>query len=329
MAESDLRNDEKLNNEEGPASQKELSYNLLDPRERKPIIALGKALHIEDRLRVLSLIMERPMSQLELSKAAKLPLSSVSNHVNALADAGLIYISYQPAPKGHIKICHPAVTGIRVVFGSAKQEDAPEGVSYEMPVGLFSDANVAAPCGMAGAEEMVVAVDSPGSFFDSGRAKAELLWFSYGYVTYSFPVEGIDWKKAKELSFSLELCSEAVYYRTIWPSDVTFSVNGVEICLITLPGDFGGRRGVYSPAWWGLSSTQFGVLKKISVTEEGVYVNGLQVNDSVSLSSLHPDSYSSVKLTISVKKDAAHVGGVNIFGHHFGDYPQAIVMGVK
>lgn len=36
-----------------------------------------------------------------------------------------------------------------------------------------------------------------------------------------------------------------------------------------------------------------------------------------------------VELRIGIKNDAAHKGGINLFGKNFGDYPQAIVMTVK
>ena len=37
----------------------------------------------------------------------------------------------------------------------------------------------------------------------------------------------------------------------------------------------------------------------------------------------------SVEFKIGVKPDAVHRGGINLFGKHFGDYPQSIVMTVK
>lgn len=46
-----------------------------------------------------------------------------------------------------------------------------------------------------------------------------------------------------EISFSFEVCSETIYYNNHWPSDITVSVNDVEVATFTSPGDFGGRRG--------------------------------------------------------------------------------------
>jgi predicted transcriptional regulator len=34
----------------------------------------------------------------------------------------------------------------------------------------------------------------------------------------------------------------------------------------------------------------------------------------------------SICLKIQVKEDAEHVGGINLFGEKYGDYPQGIVM---
>jgi predicted transcriptional regulator len=36
-----------------------------------------------------------------------------------------------------------------------------------------------------------------------------------------------------------------------------------------------------------------------------------------------------IKLTIGIKEDAVHKGGINIFGKNFGDYPQSIVMTIS
>jgi predicted transcriptional regulator len=320
---------EKLDDSEQPSPIKSLTYHLTEKKDFDRLVKLGKALHIEDRVKILKLINEKPMSLLELTNEMHLPLSSVSNHVNALADASLIYIAYQPSPKGHIKICHKAVNISSIYFDEADPVIPKDTISFEMPVGLFSDCNVVAPCGMAGKTRILIPVDSPNLFFSPERKDAELLWFSYGFVSYNFPCSNVDFSKIHSISFSLELCSEAVYYRTIWPSDITLEINNVEITTITSPGDFGGRRGIYTPQYWETNSTQFGLLKAFNVTDEGIFVNGIKVNEAITIKNLELGKYSSIRLTIKVKKDAAHRGGINIFGRNFGDYPQAIVMTIE
>ena len=36
--------------------------------------------------------------------------------------------------------------------------------------------------------------------------------------------------------------------------------------------------------------------------------------------------YLSISLVIAIKKDARHIGGINLFGEKYGDFPQGIVM---
>lgn len=78
-----------------------------------------------------------------------------------------------------------------------------------------------------------------------------------------------------------------------------------------------------------VTSTQFGILKKITVTKNGVFVDNFYQHNRVTTDDLHIDEGSAVKLTIGIKEDAVHRGRINLFGRNFGDYPQAIVMTVK
>lgn len=135
--------------------------------------------------------------------------------------------------------------------------------------------------------------------------------------------------KCRELSFSFEICSETLYYNNKWPSDIIVSINGTEVVTFTSPGDFGGRRGKYTPEYWPITSTQFGILKKITVNENGVYVDNIFMHDRVKFDDLKLYEGSAIKLDIGIKEDAEHKGGINLFGKNFGDYPQAIVMIVK
>jgi predicted transcriptional regulator len=93
----------------------------------------------------------------------------------------------------------------------------------------------------------------------------------------------------------------------------------------TSPGDFGDRRGKYTPPWWKLEGSQYGLLKNWSVTDEGTYVDGVRIS-GVTLAALDLPSHHSVKVRIGVKEEAEHLGGLNIFGRGFGNYGQDIVL---
>ena len=47
---------------------------------------------------------------------------------------------------------------------------------------------------------------------------------------------------------------------------------------------------------------------------------------NITFSSLNIAKGTHISLKIGIKPDAKHVGGINVFGKRFGDYPQAILM---
>ena len=127
------------------------------------------------------------------------------------------------------------------------------------------------------------------------------------------------------IDFSLECCSEAPNFRFFWPSDISVWINGVDIGTFTCPGDFGGRRGQFSPKWWPINSTQYGLLNSWMVNKEGSFINGKKVS-SVNIDNLKLTSKDYVSFKIGIKEDATNMGGINIFGRNFGDYNQDITM---
>lgn len=62
--------------------------------------------------------------------------------------------------------------------------------------------------------------------------------------------------------------------------------------------------------------------------QNGTYLDGEKVSSvPVSGYDLVEGPYISVR--IGIKEDAAHIGGVNIFGSSFGDFPQDILMRIE
>jgi predicted transcriptional regulator len=156
--------------------------------------------------------------------------------------------------------------------------------------------------------------------------KAGLIWFTRGFLEYQFPNNAkLAQNTIEVLEFALELSSEVPGTSADWPSDITLSVNGTEIGTWTSPGDFGDKRGVYTPDWWKLKGSQYGKLKSWRVTDEGTYVDGVKISP-VSLVDLDLSNHHSIRLRIAVKPDAKHPGGINIFGRGFGNYDQDIIM---
>lgn len=314
--------DEKLN------QGTNISLQMQNNSNHPTILKIAYALSVPERLKILQCILNRSVTLAQIQKELDLPMTSISRHVNILAEAGLIYIHYTPGIKGHRKFCSQAITGLSV-FMENTSAPADEKVSFEMPVGMFSSCHISAPCGMISDTRNLIPYDNPSLFFSPQRREAELLWFAKGFVCYHFPVSRLNAGQYHEIEFSFELCSEAAYYNNNWPSDITFYVNDVELTTYTSPGDFGGRRGLNTPMFWPTTSTQYGLFTVLKVKRDGVYLNDLLQTDRITIDHLHLGEQDCIKFKIGIKDNAEHCGGINLFGKHFGDFPQAIKMTVQ
>lgn len=308
-----------------PDKSIELSINNDSDHER--IVLLTKALSSAEKIKIIQALSLRSMNVLELARHTLIPRTTVTRHINELAASGLVSVNYQPGPKGHLKLCAKMAFSLNINFEDIAPNYPSHTVIVEMPIGLFSDCNIEAPCGMAFSKPAETPIVDVNSFFLPERMAAECLWFNSGFISYNFPLKE-RLNSAGEIEFSFELCSEAAYYNANWPSDITVYINDIEVTTFTSPGDFGGRRGNYTPEYWPLTSTQFGLLKRIRVNSNGVYVDNIHKGKQTQIEDLKILSAPFVKLSIGIKSDATHKGGLNLFGKNFGDYPQGIIMSV-
>lgn len=309
--------------------QKNVTLNIDDDNHHALIAEFGRAISVPERLAVLKCILLSSKSVPDIAAELNLPASSVARHIDILDRAGLIYTSLQPGPKGHAKYCSQAVLSITLSLETTGYTKDDAGYEVEMPLGMFSHCHIKAPCGMTGAEGKIADFDNPKIFFSPMRTKAECIWFDCGFISYNFPADFSNKQNFSEISFTFEICSETLYYNNNWPSDITVRINDIETVTFTSPGDFGGRRGKYTPTYWPVTSTQFGLLKKITVNHDGVFVDNSFVTDAVKFDDLKIYYGSAIKLDIGIKDDARHKGGINLFGKNFGDFPQAIVMKLR
>ena len=306
-------------------SNKNPIYRIADKALTDEIVLISRALSVKERVQILQLIQNKPMTIKELAQQLNLPISSTTQHTNVLSEAHLIYIEYKPNQKGLIKLCSKSLNSLKIIFDDWISNENIEETLYEMPVGLFSDFYIVPPCGMTGMYSPIGDFDVVSSFYHPNKHKAELLWFYNGNISYKFPSIACD-KKIDEIIFSLEICSETLYSRNDWPSDITFWVNGYELLTWTSPGDFGGRRGKYTPDYWFINSTQYGLLKTIKINENGVYLDDVLINTNISINNIDLNDKNFIEFKIGIKPDALHKGGINIFGKNFGDHKQAILM---
>lgn len=309
--------------------EKNLLLNVAKETDHKRLCKVCHALSVEARVQIMKLLLCQNKSLSDIASELDMPISSVARHIAILLDAQMIFIHYQPGLKGHAKYCSQALLNIQISMNSQNIDDAIEPAStVEMPIGMFSHCHITQPCGMLGKEGPIGEFDDPRIFFTPDRIKTECLWFNVGSVSYNFPTTSLFHRKCSELSFTFEICSEAVYFNNNWPSDITLSINKTEVVTFTSPGDFGGRRGKFTPKYWPVTSTQFGILKNLTINKHGVFLDNTFITSSISFESLNLREGNSIQFTIEVKEDAKHRGGLNLFGKNFGDFPQAIIMTV-
>lgn len=309
-------------------SYKNPIYNISDAAYAEELYKTCHALGSKERIAILNLIQTRPMTIKELSQILNLPVSSITLHTNILNEGNLINIEYKPNKKGLVKLCSRAVNTILILIDNVENNEELIEQNYEMPIGNFTDINIKSPCGIAGKYSGIGEYDEISTFYLPNRHKAELLWFSDGDITYKFPNTIKDPSNVNSIEFSLEICSETLYSRNDWPSDITFWINDKEITTWTSPGDFGGRRGKYTPDYWFINSTQYGILKNIKIDKSGIYLDNNLISNNLTLDDIDLMNSNSIDFKIGIKPDAVHKGGINIFGKNFGDHDQAIIMKV-
>lgn len=286
-----------------------------------------KALASDTRIRILDLLSDQLLNVSEIAAALEVPLSTANLHIKGLEDAGLLLTEFKPAVRGLQKVCARAYETIVIQLPRSRSLDQ-NTAEFTMPVGAYVDCRVAPTCGLASETGIIGLFDDPASFYEADRVNAQLLWFHHGYVEYRFPNRLPTQTTLDSANLSLELCSEAPLHDADWPSDITVWINDVEVGTWTCPADFGGQRGVLTPPWWESWNSQYGLIKLWQVTNGGSYVDGLRLSPTT-LTDLRIAEHEYISVRIGVKPDATHVGGINIFGSRFGNYPQDIVLSFR
>ncbi|SHN10157.1 ArsR/SmtB family transcription factor [Roseibium suaedae] len=286
-----------------------------------------KAIASQTRLQLLRELSRDPgMNVNALARAAGMPQSSVSSHLQILQEVGLIRTEVLKARKGSQKICYPVYDEVILAFRTAEEKVQPNQIEVSMPLGLYTNSQVTGPCGICSTEGIIGLLDVPETFMDPDRMKAALLWFTSGFIEYQFPNNAkLTGSGIESLDVVIEVSSEVPGTMSNWPSDIVLSINGKELGVWTSPGDFGDKRGTYTPDWWKLSGSQYGMLKTWSVGPLGTFVDGHKISD-VTAAELELDDHRSVRLKIEVKADGRHPGGINVFGRGFGNYDQDILL---
>ncbi|PPA70532.1 ArsR family transcriptional regulator [Jeotgalibacillus proteolyticus] len=277
-------------------------------------------------MNILRILSEGPMNVNELSDKIGIPFSTAAVNVKRLEESELISTEIVPG-RGSQKVNSKRYD--RIIINLAEKEVPEENtIKFEMPIGEFVNSEIEPTCGLLSDTGIIHSQDEARSFFEPERKEAQLLWFKSGSVEYHFPNRIPYGSGVEDINFSVELCSEAPYFKLDWPSDITCWINGLEVGTWTSPGDFGGERGFLTPSWWGTNNTQYGLLKNWNINHTGSYIDGVKISDlTIDELKLLEKPYISFKL--GVKKNADNVGGMNLFGSRFGNYEQDILMTIR
>lgn len=302
--------------------------NLSIAENQNEMILIAHALSSPVRMEILKLIIGKNLSVKEIASEIGLPLNTTLNHINEMERAGLITTKISYTAKGKSKTCHRQFDNINFQFFDSMEWVFPQYEEFDLPVGSFFDFfDLSAPCGMATTEKGIGMDNDLSVFLLPQRAQAVIVWFTQGLLEYRLPLpKNHGLKDLTGIEISFETCSEAPLYNNDYKSDISVLINDKKLGVYTSPGDFGGRRGLLNPAYWPLGLTQYGMITNWRIDKQQTTLNSNFLS-FVSLYDLNLEKSDKayLSLKIGVEKDAAHIGGINLFGKNFGDFPQDII----
>ncbi len=286
-------------------------------------LELFKALGSDVRIQILTILLENDhMSMNQLATQLNLSNGALTGHIKKLEECGLISTSNESASHGNSKIC--SVIQDKIVVEIDKPLDLTNVFTTDIKVGQFSKYDICPTCGLANSSSVIGEIDDTRYFSHPDHFNADILWFTKGYVEYALPNLIPSNNVVTQISISFEISSEAPGIDNNWPSDISFSINNKKVGMWTSPGDFGGEiLGMFTPDWWPPNWNQYGLLKLLVVNKHGTFIDGLQISD-VTIDDLQLQQGQPLDFRIAVEEDAAHVGGVTLFGKTFGNYGQDI-----
>lgn len=276
------------------------------------------------RIRIMELLYKEGDRKMDdIARALKLTNSAVSMHMDKLYEAELIDIQTLPGKRGNCKICKPRYDSL--LLDLKPVEENHDFYEDDIPVGTYHDCRINPTCGIATSKGIIGEFDAPRYFMFPDHYNACVFWFGHGYVTYHLPNHLKAGEKLVKLNLSFEISSECPGYNEDFPSDIYFTVAGHEVGKWISPGDYGARRGRFTPEWWPNGCNQYGLLKTLSITDEGTFIDGGNRISEVTIDDLEIDYTSAITFQIAVPKDTRNCGGLTLFGNGFGDYDQGIV----
>lgn len=307
-------------------TEKPWLFELENDDDMMEIADVCRALSSPIRLEILKMLNNRNYIMSEIADELNLQPSSAAFHLKILENAKLITVNTSTKYKGTLRYYSYSIRDIMIRLRKVSDRQVfSTPVTYTIKIGEYSDAAFSLYSGLASGEKLLVE-NHPGMMFGKERFQAEYLYNTRaGFLKYNIPNEYVKEGKLSELQISMEISSETFGYNEDYPSDITFSINGIELCTWTCPGSYGDKYGVYTPSWWYPESAKYGLLTTIKIKEKGVFINEEPFNRNIGLSNLNLSDGIYTEFKIEVKPNAKHCGGFCLFGENFGNHNQAIV----
>lgn len=287
-------------------------------------LALLEVFSSETRIKIIEMLNDKPMNIKDIASALGFSSAIITKHIQKLESVGIIKCENSAAIRGMQKICTLNMDRILLQLRTKAKES--NFYYHVIPVGQYSNFNIKPTCGLASATKLIGVVDDPRYFADPEHTMADILWFGSGWVEYRIPNYLLKSQNMKSIEISMEISSEAPGFNEDWPSDITFIINGFALGSWTSPGDFGEKKGVFTPEWYN-AGTQYGLLKTLLINEGGSYIDGLKLSD-ITIRDLGITFGAEITLKIANLETSRNVGGINIFGKNFGNYNQDIQVAI-
>ena len=99
---------------------------LLKLENEKELMALGKALSSESRIKILELLQKGPLCVNEIAEILGIPASSAALNIRVLEEADLIRTELKPGVRGSMKLCIPQE--FHLILDLEKKEEEQEEV---------------------------------------------------------------------------------------------------------------------------------------------------------------------------------------------------------
>lgn len=295
-----------------------------DFRDKDRLCSAARALSVPIRIDIIELLYKEPQSILNISESLNIPVSSTRLHVNILEDVGIIRTRKEKMNDVVTRICYVEKYLLHFFLRSS-DENINAIDSINIPIGSFVDCKVLPQCGLISQTNFIGTEDDIRSFFMLEKLDAQLIWFASGYLDYKAPNILPHHKTCKQLTLTMELCSEAPGYDESYKSDIYLTINGIDCGHYRSEGDYGHRRGIYTPDFWQNGLTQYGKLVTWRINKDGIFINMNKVANT-RIKELNIENSNCIDIRLECREDSEYCGGINLFGEHAGDYNQPIVL---